>query len=120
MLKIKYKFRLFVLDTSFMYIIAVLCMVKIYQTRHPDINARAPVTFGVLAIIILLGLIGVLHGSRAYWIVFTIIHLITCISLSAQIYYMGRFKFNGGVFRRVLMVIMVDEEYSKLSMFQLY
>ncbi|KAH9642081.1 hypothetical protein HF086_007201 [Spodoptera exigua] len=33
----------------------VLCMVKIYQARHPDINARAHATFGVLAVLILLG-----------------------------------------------------------------
>lgn len=45
----------FQFDTSFMYIIAVLCMVKLYQTRHPDINATAYATFGVLAIAILLG-----------------------------------------------------------------
>lgn len=38
-----------------MYVLAVLCMVKIYQARHPDINARAHATFGVLAVLILLG-----------------------------------------------------------------
>ena len=90
-----------------MYIIAVLCMVKIYQTRHPDINARAPVTFGVLALVIFLGLVGVLKGTMLYWILFTLIHLITCLILSAQIYYMGRFKFDGGIFRRVLMVNLI-------------
>lgn len=79
-------------------------MVKIYHTRHPDINARAPVTFGVLALVIFLGLIGVLKGTVLYWILFTLIHLITCLILSSQIYYMGRFKFDGGMFRRVLMV----------------
>lgn len=88
-----------------MYIIAVLCMVKIYHNRHPDINARAPVTFGVLALTIFLGLVGVLAGSLIFWIVFTIIHLMVCLTLTAQVYYMGRWKLNGGVFRRVLMVI---------------
>lgn len=38
-----------------MYVMAVLCMVKLYQNRHPDINATAYATFGVLAIAILLG-----------------------------------------------------------------
>lgn len=87
-----------------MYVIAVLSMVKIYQNRHPDINARAPVTFAVLAMTILLALIGVLDGIPVFWGLFTVIHLIVCLSLSAQIYYMGRWKFNGGVFRRMLMV----------------
>lgn len=38
-----------------MYVLAVLMMVKIYQSRHPDINARAHSTFGVLAVLIALG-----------------------------------------------------------------
>lgn len=45
----------FQFDSSFMYVIAVLGMVKIYQTRHPDINATAYSTFGVLAVAIFLG-----------------------------------------------------------------
>ncbi|XP_033223305.1 SID1 transmembrane family member 1-like [Belonocnema kinseyi] len=98
----------FQFDTSFMYIISVLCMVKIYQNRHPDINARAPVTFGVLALIIFLGLVGVLDGSVLYWILFTIIHLVVCLILTAQVYYMGRWKLDGGVFRRVLMTMNHD------------
>ncbi|XP_011306851.1 SID1 transmembrane family member 1-like [Fopius arisanus] len=92
----------FQFDTSFMYIIAVLCMVKIYQTRHPDINARASVTFGVLALIIFLGMLGVLDGSYYFWIIFTIIHLVVCLVLTAQIYYMGRWRLDRGMFRRII------------------
>lgn len=44
-----------VADTAFMYVLAVLSMVKIYQSRHPDINARAHATFAVLAVLIALG-----------------------------------------------------------------
>ncbi|CAK9831549.1 SID1 transmembrane family member 1 [Anthophora retusa] len=82
----------FQFDTSFMYVIVVLCMIKIYQTRHPDINARAPVTFGVLALIIFIELIGVLNDSTYFWIIFTIIHLLSCLFLNLQIYYMGQWK----------------------------
>ncbi|CAG9134340.1 unnamed protein product [Plutella xylostella] len=46
----------FQFDTSFMYVTGVLCMVKVYQSRHPDVNARAHATFGVLALIIFIGL----------------------------------------------------------------
>lgn len=54
--KITYQYSLtFFLDMSFMYITAVLCMIKLYHSRHPDINATAYLTFGVLAMIILLG-----------------------------------------------------------------
>ncbi|CAD6207953.1 GSCOCG00003211001-RA-CDS [Cotesia congregata] len=94
----------FQFDTSFMYIISVLCMVKIYQTRHPDINARATVTFAVLALMIFLGTVGVLNDTDYFWIVFTLLHLIVCLSLTAQIYYMGRWRLDKGLVRRVIMV----------------
>ncbi|XP_071555084.1 SID1 transmembrane family member 1 isoform X1 [Temnothorax nylanderi] len=94
----------FQFDTSFMYVIAVLCMIKIYQNRHPDINARAPVTFGMLAVIIFAGLIGVLSGSKTFLIIFSILHLLICFFLTVQIYYMGRCKFNRSVFKRVIQV----------------
>ncbi|KAM0733918.1 SID1 transmembrane family member 1 [Formica fusca] len=98
----------FQFDTSFMYIIAVLCMLKIYQNRHPDINARAPVTFGILALIIFVGLIGVLNGSTYFWVIFSILHLLICFILTVQIYYMGRCKFNRGVFNRVIQTFKHD------------
>ncbi|XP_076686693.1 SID1 transmembrane family member 1 [Andrena cerasifolii] len=97
----------FQFDTSFMYIIAVLCMIKIYQTRHPDINARAPITFGVLALIILVGLVGVLNGSNYFWIIFTIMHLLICLYLTVQIYYMGRWRFRG-FFSRIIQTCRYD------------
>lgn len=44
-----------ILDTSFMYVMAVLCMIKLYQNRHPDVNATAYATFTVLGMAIFLG-----------------------------------------------------------------
>nr|CAD7571328.1 unnamed protein product [Timema californicum] len=84
----------FQFDTSFMYVISMLCMVKIYQTRHPDINASAYATFGVLAIVIFIGMFGVLEGTLSFWVIFTVVHLVICLIVSAQIYYMGRWKFG--------------------------
>ncbi|XP_017888453.1 SID1 transmembrane family member 1-like [Ceratina calcarata] len=98
----------FQFDTSFMYIIAVLCMIKIYQTRHPDINARAPVTFGLLALVIFIGLLGVwLSGSTYFWIMFSIVHLLTCLYLTVQIYFMGRWK-GKGLLKRVILTCKQD------------
>lgn len=94
-----------------MYVIAVLCMIKIYQNRHPDINARAPVTFGMLAVIIFAGLIGVLNGSECFLIIFSILHLLICFFLTVQIYYMGRCKFDRDVFKRVIRVCLFDIAY---------
>ncbi|XP_034247853.1 SID1 transmembrane family member 1-like [Thrips palmi] len=90
----------FQFDTSFMYVISLLCMLKIYHTRHPDINASAYATFGVLALVILVGVAGILSGTTYFWAAFTVLHVLTCMWLSGKIYYMGRLRFGFSMFRR--------------------
>lgn len=68
---------------------AVLCMVKLYQNRHPDINATAYATFTVLGVAIFLAMIGILNGSLAIWIIFTLMYSILCIYLSFKVYFFG-------------------------------
>ena len=46
-------------DTSFMYIITCLGIVKLYQTRHPDIAANAHSVYAGFALIILIAVFGV-------------------------------------------------------------
>ncbi|XP_045768907.1 SID1 transmembrane family member 1-like [Maniola jurtina] len=82
----------FQFDTAFMYVLAALIMVKIYQARHPDINARAHASFAVLAVIIATVVWGVLGGGRAFWGVFTAAHVFTFLLLSLHIYYFGQFR----------------------------
>ncbi|KAK6622147.1 hypothetical protein RUM44_001954 [Polyplax serrata] len=82
----------FQFDTSFMYVICTLCMIKIYQTRHPDINAASYATFFLLAGVIFIGMCGVFSENLIFRILFTILHLVTCYYISVKIYYMGRWK----------------------------
>nr|XP_018910555.1 PREDICTED: SID1 transmembrane family member 1-like [Bemisia tabaci] len=89
-------------DTSFMYIIAMLSMLKIYQNRHSDINASAYTTYLVLACVIFIGMCGILNGSFIFYVVFTALHIITCFFLSLQIYYMGRWKLGFHSFKRTI------------------
>ncbi|XP_038255171.1 SID1 transmembrane family member 1 isoform X6 [Dermochelys coriacea] len=43
-----------------------------------------------------------------FWVIFSIIHIVASLALSTQIYYMGRFKIDFGIFRRVAMVLYTD------------
>ncbi|XP_026317416.1 SID1 transmembrane family member 2-like [Hyposmocoma kahamanoa] len=88
----------FQFDSSFMYVIAVLCMVKLYQNRHPDVNASAHATFMLLAFIMAIGLFGIMYPSVYFWVVFTIAHIATCLILTLKIYYVGRFKMEWSIF----------------------
>ncbi|KAM9173514.1 SID1 transmembrane family member 1 isoform 1-T1 [Pangshura tecta] len=103
----------FQFDTSFMYMIAGLCMLKLYQTRHPDINASAYSAYASFAVVICLAVVGVVFGKNNvwFWVIFSVIHIVASLALSTQIYYMGRFKIgtpNFGIFRRAVMVLYTD------------
>ncbi|XP_006884341.1 PREDICTED: SID1 transmembrane family member 1 isoform X1 [Elephantulus edwardii] len=105
----------FQFDTSFMYMIAGLCMLKLYQTRHPDINASAYSAYASFAVVIMLTVLGVVFGKNDvwFWVIFSAIHILASLALSSQIYYMGRFKIDvsdtdWGIFRRVAMVLYTD------------
>lgn len=52
-------------DTSFMYMIAGLCMLKLYQKRHPDINASAYSAYACLAVVIFFSVLGVVRPEPA-------------------------------------------------------
>ncbi|XP_050304871.1 SID1 transmembrane family member 1-like [Anthonomus grandis grandis] len=88
-------------DTSFMYVMAVLMMVKLYQNRHPDINATAYSTFTVVGFAIFIAMIGILNGSLFIWIAFLVSYAILIMVLSLKIYY-----FN-------MVVVGVQQFYSK-------
>ncbi|KAI8422128.1 hypothetical protein MSG28_006046 [Choristoneura fumiferana] len=86
----------FQFDVAFMYVLAVLSMVKIYQARHPDVNARAHATFGVLALLIALVVWGVLGGGALFWGAATVLHVFSVLLLSLRIYYRWRRAGCGG------------------------
>ncbi|KAM8852977.1 SID1 transmembrane family member 2 isoform 1-T1 [Synchiropus picturatus] len=100
----------FQFDTSFMYMIAGLCMLKLYQKRHPDINASAYTAYACLAAVIFFSVLGVVFGkgNAAFWIVFSVIHILATLLLSTQLYYMGRWRLDSGVLRRMINIIYTD------------
>ena len=54
------------------------------------------------------GVIGVLHANVYFWIFFTSLHILSCLFLSIQIYYMGRWKMDRGIFFRVWVIVVND------------
>ncbi|KFO26795.1 DENN domain-containing protein 3 [Fukomys damarensis] len=100
----------FQFDTSFMYMIAGLCMLKLYQKCHPDINASAYSAYACLSIVIFFSVLGMVFGkgNTSFWIVFSVIHIIASLLLSTQLYYMGHWKLDWGIFCCILHVLYMD------------
>ncbi|XP_066917123.1 SID1 transmembrane family member 1-like [Clytia hemisphaerica] len=82
----------FQFDTAFMYILGILCSLRLYQARHHDIFINGHFAFAGFAFVIFTSVIGVVYRSEGFFITFCFFHIMACFYLSLQIYYMGRAK----------------------------
>ncbi|KAL5965249.1 SID1 transmembrane family member 1, partial [Taenia solium] len=110
-------FSNFQFDTAYMYILALILMLKIYQTRHPDINASAHSAYMVMAVVILAGVTGVLYGGETFWVLFTIVFLTMSVWLTAEIYYMGQWNFDICLPRRLYHLMRSDGIHCLMPMY---
>lgn len=81
-------------DTSFMYMIGALGMLKIYQLRHPDVNANAHVSFAVMALFIFLAMCGVYFNDLPFWLLFGVLYVTVMFSISLEFYFKGMWRFR--------------------------
>ena len=79
----------FQFDTTFMYVIAVLVFLKVYQFRHLDITQTAHLVFLVIGFALILEVIGIFTSSLIFWIIFVIIYITFVISFISHVYYNG-------------------------------
>ena len=81
----------FQFDTTFMYIIAILMFLKVYQFRHPDLTARAYTIYLMIAVTLIFEAIGY------YWIykpgVFLVVFILTYLAFT--IVFMNAMLFQG-------------------------
>ena len=81
----------FQFDTTFMYVVAILMMIKIYQFRHPMASANAYKVFFGIALVLLLEAIGVHRGkSIVYWIIVALVYFIVMLRMGPILYTSGK------------------------------
>merc|ERR1719336_2629845 len=65
----------FQFDTTFMYLIAILMFMKLYQVRHADVAPDAVAVFLGLGVALCLEIISIYHSGPAFWAVFCICYI---------------------------------------------
>uniref|UniRef100_A0A8C4PZZ4 SID1 transmembrane family member 2 n=1 Tax=Eptatretus burgeri TaxID=7764 RepID=A0A8C4PZZ4_EPTBU len=100
----------FQFDTAFMYIIAGLCMLKLYQKRHSDVNANAYKAYASFAVIIFFAVLGVVVAKKAvwFWVLCTLVHILASLALSFHIYHVGHWHFSIAIFKHIAIVFYND------------
>ena len=82
----------FQFDTTFMYVIAVLCFVKIYQFRHPDVTSNAYKIFAGISVVILFEVTGIFFANTQFWIILMILYVFFIMMLSTILYRAHKWK----------------------------
>ena len=76
-------------DTTMMYVICILCYVKIYQFRHPDTTANAYSIFALLGVLIFLEALILHSNSWVAYILYILFYVSMVIFISFDTYYNG-------------------------------
>jgi len=76
-------------DTTMMYVICILCYVKLYQFRHPDATANAYATMGVLGVLVLIEALALYSSSWAVYGLFLVCYVGMTIFIAFDAYYLG-------------------------------
>ncbi len=88
----------FQFDTTFMYIIASLSFLKIYQFRHPDITTTAYKVFFGIGLVLFSEAIGIFYGNTVYWVLTLIVYFFLIVCLLAILYHPGEWSFSKSLF----------------------
>jgi len=76
-------------DTTMMYVICMLCCVKLYQFRHPDATPNAYSTMGALGILVLIEALALYSSSWIVYGLFLAFYVGMTIFIAFDAYYLG-------------------------------
>ena len=84
----------FQFDTTFMYVIAVLTFIKIYQFRHSDASSNAYKAFLGIAFVMFLEVLGIFFQNAVFWTICLVFYFLAMVLLSSILYNPGKWSLN--------------------------
>jgi len=84
----------FQFDTTFMYLLAVLMFMKLYQVRHADVSANAVGVFFGLGVALFLETISIYYSGPWFWAFFCTVYIIVIVVVSVHAYNLGVVKYD--------------------------
>ena len=96
----------FQFDTTFMYLLAMLCFLKMYQFRHPDVVSSAYKAFFGLGLVMFFEVLGIFYGhSTVFWVIFLTAYFVTCVILTSIFYHAGKWSLDMLIFWRLALAV---------------
>ncbi|CAL8076778.1 unnamed protein product [Orchesella dallaii] len=112
----------FIFDVFFMYKIAAIAIVTMYQFRYPT-YLSSDITFATLAIVTIVAVLGLLWDNVIVRICFSIMHIIFLVFVLATISFNGYIRRNGQLVLRLNQMLPIIfskfvEDFKKRKLFQ--
>ena len=98
----------FQFDTTYMYLIAILMFVKLFQARHPDLSLNAFEAYMGLGIALTLEAFSYYFHGLPFWIVFCTVYMAFVIIISVVTYSLGAVKYDYKIIWSVAKVVFVE------------
>ena len=98
----------FQFDTTYMYLIAILMFVKLFQCRHPDLSLNAFEAYMGLGIALTLEAFSYYFHGLPFWIVFCTIYMAFVVIISVVTYSLGAVKYDYKIIWSVAKVVFVE------------
>lgn len=101
----------FQFDTAFMYVIAMLMILCLFQKRHPDLHSNPDSAYAFLAAIIFINVIGVYYGNTGFWVTTFLLFILFSVLVSVHVYYFGVWSFDKGLPLRLFATLVLFFRY---------
>ena len=98
----------FQFDTTYMYLMAILMFVKLFQCRHPDFSLNAFEAYLGLGVALTLEAFSYYYNGLPFWIVFCTIYLGFMVVISVVTYSLGAVKYDYRIIWSVTKVVAVE------------
>ena len=113
----------FQFDTTFMYLIAILMFIKLYQVsfqfihiftiiffkvRHADVSGNAVGVFFGLGVALILETVSIYYSGPIFWAFFCTVYIIVIVVVSVHAYNIGIVKYDYKILCVVIRIIALE------------
>jgi len=105
----------FQFDTTYMYLIAILMFIKLYQGRHPDVSCDAFKSYMGLGVALTLEAFSYYYDGITFWIIFCIIYFIFIITVGVNTYNIGVVKYDYKILWNIALLVFKELHKTRLS-----
>jgi len=98
----------FQFDTTYMYLIGILMLAKLYQNRHPHTNFGGSKTAILLGSLLFFETLSFYDNRSSFWIVFCVCYIAVVILNIPQIYSLNTLKHNKNIIRSFFKLLVFE------------